>query len=160
MNEKKNGQKGEEGGGYGESKLDGAEGDDEDAGNYGDRGVADGLRRPHDDRLPRAKAVPAARVQEGLLEIPPFLIVLPETHLSVSVSLPPNSIRTEAKPRSEKSLHTWILPQRERQTQTQTQTQNEGRSKTHGVEKPNNSWAQKWNGGRDAESPVFGRMWL
>lgn len=63
---------------YGESELDGAEGDDEDAEDDGDGAVANHLGGgAHDAGLPGPHSVPAPRMEERLLQLLRFV---PETH--------------------------------------------------------------------------------
>lgn len=65
---------------YREAKLDRAQSNDENTGNYRDGVVTNCLRRAHQTGLPRTHSIPAPRVQKWLPEVPPIFTIVPETH--------------------------------------------------------------------------------
>ena len=65
---------------YSETELNRTQGDDENTSDDGDGAVPNHLRRPHHTRLPRPHSVPASSVKKWLPQIPPILVLVPETH--------------------------------------------------------------------------------
>lgn len=71
-----------------EAELNGTQGGDENAEEDGDGAIAHDLSAgPHDAGLPGTHLVPAPRVEERFLKVPPFPSALfPETHPSATTS--------------------------------------------------------------------------